>query len=72
MTGRMPSSAHDVEAAAEARAVLSNSHPAPVVEVLGAVHRGLAGVLSDRDTGAHSPLPPADPTRLAIRRRTGL
>ena len=72
MTGRMPSSAHDVEAAAEARAVLSTSRAAPVVEVLGAVHRGLEAVLSGRDASAHSPLPPADPTQLAIRRRTGL
>lgn len=71
MTGRTPSSAHDVEAAAEARIVLATSDPAPVVEVLGAVHRGLVAVLSDRDATPDSPLPPADPTRLAIRRRTG-
>lgn len=67
----MPPSPSDLEAAAEARAVLHAATAAPVVEVLGAVHRGLVAVPSDEKVMADSVAGSADPGLLAVRRRTG-
>lgn len=68
----MPPSPSDLEAAAEARAVLHTATAAPVVEVLGAVHRGLVAVPSDDGVMADSFTGSADPGLLAVRRRTGI
>lgn len=67
----MPPSPSDLEAAAEARAVLYTATAAPVVEVLGAVHRGLVAVASDDGTLAETRTGAADPGLLAVRRRAG-
>jgi hypothetical protein len=72
MTTRMPPSPSDLEAAAEARAVLHTATAAPVVEVLGAVHAGLVAVPSDEPSLADALSGSADPGLLAVRRRTGL
>lgn len=68
----MPPSPSDLEAAAEARAVLSSAAAAPVVEVLGAVHRGLVAVPSDEGVMADAVAGSADPGLLAVRRRTSI
>ena len=67
MTGPRPTT-HDQAAAADARAVLRAADPAPVAEVLGAVHRALAAVATDDPVGSGSVVVPADPDRLAVRR----
>ena len=69
MTGRQTSSAHDLAAAAEARAVLAAGDPAPVAEVLGAVHRALVAVVADDHLDHSSGSAPAEANRLAVRRR---